>query len=65
MFHSLDLIMSPRNPLDHPILERSAATHTTTVIISNLFMTHNDIIDLSWYVNYTVPIILTALRLLV
>ncbi|CAO3698575.1 unnamed protein product [Rhizopus stolonifer] len=46
--HFLDLIESPKNPLDNRVLERSAAVQTSIVINNNLLLVVNDIVELSW-----------------
>ncbi|KAI9004819.1 hypothetical protein CLU79DRAFT_806486 [Phycomyces nitens] len=46
--HFLDLIESPRNPLNSRILERSAAVQTSIVITNQLFLAVNDIVELGW-----------------
>lgn len=46
---SFNQMISPRNPLVHRTLERTAAVYTTVTIINNLFLSSNDIIDLTWY----------------
>ncbi|KAL4210290.1 hypothetical protein AB4K20DRAFT_1524894 [Rhizopus microsporus] len=47
--HFLDLITSPRNPMQYTSLERTAASFSTVVILNNLFFSSNDIIDLAWF----------------
>ncbi|ORX47988.1 hypothetical protein DM01DRAFT_1292399 [Hesseltinella vesiculosa] len=49
--HFTEVIMThfPRNPLLQRSLERTAATFTTVSIINNLFLSNNDVIDLSWF----------------
>ncbi|KAI7855336.1 hypothetical protein BDC45DRAFT_461847 [Circinella umbellata] len=44
----LDLIQSPRNPMQHKLLERSAAIHASIFILNTLFVSVNDKIDLQW-----------------
>ncbi|KAG1142280.1 hypothetical protein G6F37_009377 [Rhizopus arrhizus] len=44
--HFLDLIESPKNPLNNTILERSAAVQTSIVITNQLFLAVNDIVEL-------------------
>ncbi|KAG1140431.1 hypothetical protein G6F37_010678 [Rhizopus arrhizus] len=46
--HFLDLIESPNNPLNSKSLERTAAVHTSIIIIDRLFLSVNDIIELGW-----------------
>lgn len=46
--YSLDLIESPNNPLNSKSLERTAAVHTSIIIIDRLFLSVNDIIELGW-----------------
>ncbi|KAI8330396.1 hypothetical protein EDC96DRAFT_548954 [Choanephora cucurbitarum] len=46
--HFLDLIESPNNPLNSKTLERTAAVHTSIIIINRLFLSVNDIIELGW-----------------
>ncbi|KAI8638120.1 hypothetical protein BD408DRAFT_453816 [Parasitella parasitica] len=46
--HFLDLIESPNNPLNSKSLERTAAVHTSIIIINRLFLSVNDIIELGW-----------------
>ncbi|PHZ12282.1 uncharacterized protein RHIMIDRAFT_142710 [Rhizopus microsporus ATCC 52813] len=46
--HFLDLIESPKNPLNSTILERSAAVQTSIVITNQLFLAVNDIVELGW-----------------
>lgn len=45
---SLDLMSSPRNPLNERVLERSAATFFIIFIINQLFISNNDVIQLDW-----------------
>ncbi|KAG1054516.1 hypothetical protein G6F43_003482 [Rhizopus delemar] len=47
--HFLNLITSPRNPIQHVALERTAASITTVQILNCLFLSNNDIIDLNWF----------------
>ncbi|KAG0164919.1 hypothetical protein DFQ28_009507 [Apophysomyces sp. BC1034] len=47
--HFLNLITSRRNPLTRRTLERTAATFTTVAIVNNLFLSSNDVIDLTWF----------------
>ncbi|KAG1534741.1 hypothetical protein G6F46_006687 [Rhizopus delemar] len=46
--HFLDLIESPKNPLNSTILERSAAVQTSIVVTNQLFLAVNDIVELGW-----------------
>ncbi|KAG1151266.1 hypothetical protein G6F37_004810 [Rhizopus arrhizus] len=46
--HFLDLIESPKNPLNSTILERSAAVQTSIVVTNQLFLAVNDIVKLGW-----------------
>ncbi|CAO3633513.1 unnamed protein product [Mucor fragilis] len=46
--HFLDLMSSPRNPLNERVLERSAATFFIIFIINQLFISNNDVIQLDW-----------------
>ncbi|KAI9255859.1 hypothetical protein EDC94DRAFT_616963 [Helicostylum pulchrum] len=46
--HFLNLIDSPRNPLQQQQLERNAAFLTTIPILHNLFISRNDVIDMQW-----------------
>ncbi|ORE05982.1 hypothetical protein BCV72DRAFT_305922 [Rhizopus microsporus var. microsporus] len=43
----LDLIISPRNLMQHTSLERTAATFSAVVTLNNLFLSSDDIIDLA------------------
>lgn len=45
---SLDLMSSPRNPLNQRVLERTAATFFIIFIVNQLFISNNDIIELDW-----------------
>lgn len=47
--HFLNLITSPRNPIQHVALERTAASLTTVQILNCLFLSNNDILDLNWF----------------
>ncbi|KAI8880091.1 hypothetical protein K501DRAFT_255655 [Backusella circina FSU 941] len=46
--HFLDLMSSPRNPLNQRVLERTAATFFIIFIVNQLFISNNDIIELDW-----------------
>ncbi|KAI8082203.1 hypothetical protein BDF21DRAFT_338690, partial [Thamnidium elegans] len=46
--HFLDLMSSPRNPLNQRALERIAATLFIIFIVNQLFISNNDIIELDW-----------------
>lgn len=45
---SLDLMSSPRNPLNQRVLERAAATYFIIFIVNQLFLSNNDVIQLDW-----------------
>ena len=45
---SLDLMSSPRNPLNQRVLERTAATYFIIFIVNQLFISNNDVIELDW-----------------
>ncbi|KAG1292475.1 hypothetical protein G6F66_006938 [Rhizopus arrhizus] len=44
----LDLMSSPRNPLNQRVLERTAATYFIIFIVNQLFISNNDVIELDW-----------------
>ncbi|RCH83415.1 hypothetical protein CU098_006074 [Rhizopus stolonifer] len=46
--HFLDLMSSPRNPLNQRVLERTAATFFIIFIVNQLFISNNDVIELDW-----------------
>ncbi|KAI9336898.1 hypothetical protein BD770DRAFT_331990, partial [Pilaira anomala] len=46
--HFLDLVDSPKTPLNNRSLERSAAVHTSIVVTNQLFLSVNDIVELGW-----------------
>ncbi|ORE07703.1 hypothetical protein BCV72DRAFT_325611 [Rhizopus microsporus var. microsporus] len=52
-FTDLNLIDSPRNPLQQQQLERNTAFLTTIPILHNLFISYNDIIDMQWHITHT------------
>ncbi|KAG1142859.1 hypothetical protein G6F37_012565 [Rhizopus arrhizus] len=47
--HFLNLITSPRNPLQYVCMERTTASLTTVFILNNLFLSNNDIVNLGWF----------------
>jgi hypothetical protein len=49
--NSVNLLLSPQNPLSTKLLERTAAVHTVVFLINNLFLDVNDIISFKWYPN--------------
>ncbi|GAA5797078.1 hypothetical protein HPULCUR_002457 [Helicostylum pulchrum] len=46
--HFLNMMDSPRNPLQQKQMERNAAFLTTIFIIQNMFLACNDIVDMQW-----------------
>lgn len=46
--HFLDLMSSPRNPLNQRVLKRTAATFFIIFIVNQLFISNNNIIELDW-----------------
>ena len=44
----LDLTIFPNNPLSTVILERAAVIHTVVYITNKLFLSNNDIVEVSW-----------------
>ncbi|KAG1470671.1 hypothetical protein G6F56_002547 [Rhizopus delemar] len=47
--HFLNLIVSPRNPLQYVCMERTTASLTTAFILNNQFLSNNDIVDFGWF----------------
>ncbi|KAG1294838.1 hypothetical protein G6F66_004867 [Rhizopus arrhizus] len=45
---SLDLMSSPNSPLNRIMLERTAASYLIIYLVNQLFIAHNDIIELGW-----------------
>ncbi|KAI7894362.1 uncharacterized protein EV154DRAFT_415120, partial [Mucor mucedo] len=44
----LDLMKSPQNPINKTMLERTSAAYLIIYLINQLFLSNNDVIELSW-----------------